>query len=199
MIKKFEEFTNISQIDFVNENSYASFRNDEDYTIENGPYILRLEFYPLSTISLGISTHTSNRGIRKTHRTSEFAFEDNRNVRILLESVDVVIKKANESEKSVITGIDIDDKDKSYVPYLPYNAIYVYPFSDIEEINNFMKTIPNKVKSGYIGLGEVDILSTTTKKLNFKFGLPPNGKDDECLKYLMDMFKKNEGRTGLIG
>jgi len=183
MIKKFEEYINVSQIDFVNESSYAPIKKDMDYPIEDGPYILRLEFTPVSNFC------------QDGYRTNIIAFENTTDVKILLESVDVAIKNATENGKSVITGIDIN-KHKDCRPHLLYNEMFVYPFSDIEEAGNFIKTFPTKVKSGYFGYQDFELLST--KKISFRYGFT-KGKEIEGMKYLMDLFKENEGRTGLIG
>lgn len=178
MIKKFEQF-------IINEDmTYPKVSDDpSNFTAENGPYILRLIFYPLE----GGET----KGVRSIY------FDDNMQVRSLLKSAEVVIETANNHDKSVITGIDIDNDNFRGCVF--HNEMLVYPFADNEDVEKFLKYIPKDFgKKGVImTLSDYEILST--KKIDWKYRFKTTKySEKDGLEYLMDIFSKNKGRTKLI-
>lgn len=184
MIKKFEQF-------IIDEDmTYPKVSDDpSNFTAENGPYILRLIFYQLE----GGET----KGVRSIY------FDDNMQVRSLLKSAEVVIETANNHDKSVITGIDIDNDNFRGCVF--HNEMLVYPFADNEDVEKFLKYIPKDFgkKDVIMTLCNHEILST--KKIDWKYRFKTtkySKKEGELekdgLEYLMDLFSKNKGRTKLI-
>lgn len=198
MIKKFEDF-----IDIVNEDSYGEMPDEpSDYSSENGPYILRLDFRNLDVSSLRNNTRLDRHGKRSkfyhSYNTSDFVFDNNKDVRSLLAGLDAVIKTANKAGKSVVTGIDMDE----YRYFCSYNNALVYPFEDYDDVHTFLKNIKSNFEYGFgseLTLRDHEIISTK-KELESKYGIFTLGdvKPSERFDNLMDLFEKNKGRTKLI-